>query len=47
MRQEVPHVVSDSPVGLAWGFAGKGPADTARSILAAETGSTATAERFY
>ncbi len=46
-RQDVPHVIVDSPVGLAWGFAGNGPADTARSILVAETGSAKTAELLY
>lgn len=47
VRQAVPHVIVDSPPGLAWGFAGNGPADTARSILAAEIGDTAAAEQYY
>ena len=42
----VPHVVRHSPTGIAWGFAGSGPADLARSVLLALT-DEATAERFY
>jgi hypothetical protein len=45
-RQEVPHVVRDSPGGLSWGFAGKGPSDAALSILAAEVGDVARAEPY-
>lgn len=29
----VPHVVKHSPDGFAWGYAGSGPTDCARSIL--------------
>ncbi len=47
VRQAVPHVIADSKAGLAWGFAGNGPADTARSILAVETGDVGVAEQFY
>jgi len=46
VRQQVPHVVRDSPGGLAWGFEGKGPADAALSILAAELGDAARAEPY-
>ncbi len=47
VAQAVPHVIVDSPPGLAWGFAGNGPADTARSILTAEIGDAAAAEQYY
>lgn len=46
VRQEVPHVVRDSPGGLSWGFAGRGPGDAALSILAAEVGDVARAEPY-
>jgi len=46
VRQEVPHVVRDSPGGLSWGFAGKGPGDAALSILTAETGDAVRAEPY-
>ena len=34
----VTHVPKHSPTGMAWGFAGSGPADCARSLLAAAIG---------
>ena len=46
VRQEVPHIVRDSPGGLSWGFAGKGPSDAALSLLAAELGDVAGAEPY-
>jgi hypothetical protein len=30
---ELTHIVKHSPTGLGWGYAGSGPADTARSLL--------------
>ena len=30
----LPHLVRHSPTGMAWGYAGSGPADLARSLLA-------------
>ena len=47
VRQRVDHVVQHSPEGLAWGYAGKGPADAALSILTAATGDRQTAERLH
>lgn len=35
------HVVRHSPTGMSWGYAGSGPADTARSILLAALGPAA------
>ncbi|MGI8711561.1 MAG: DUF6166 domain-containing protein [Acidimicrobiales bacterium] len=46
-RREVPHVVSHSPDGLAWGYEGSGPADTALSILADITQDQGVAERWH
>ncbi|HEX8769810.1 MAG TPA: DUF6166 domain-containing protein, partial [Acidimicrobiales bacterium] len=46
VRSEVPHVVRDSPVGLSWGYAGKGPSDAALSILTIETGNANQAEKY-
>ncbi len=46
-RREVPHVVSHSPDGLAWGYEGSGPADTALSILADITLDQGVAERWH
>jgi hypothetical protein len=46
-RQEVPHVVKHSPGGLAWGYEGNGPSDTALSILAHITEDRAVAEAWY
>ena len=37
----VPHLPKHSPSGLNWGFAGSGPADTARSLLIAALGPNA------
>ncbi len=47
VRQEVPHVVKHSPGGLAWGYEGNGPSDTALSILAHITEDGAVAEAWY
>ncbi|HEV2811038.1 MAG TPA: DUF6166 domain-containing protein, partial [Acidimicrobiales bacterium] len=46
-RQEVPHVVKHSPGGVAWGYEGNGPSDTALSILAHITEHPAVAEAWY
>jgi hypothetical protein len=35
------HVVRHSPTGMTWGYAGSGPADTARSLLIAALGDDA------
>jgi hypothetical protein len=35
------HVVKHSPTGMGWGYAGSGPADTARSLLIAALGDEA------
>ncbi|HEV2070231.1 MAG TPA: DUF6166 domain-containing protein [Acidimicrobiales bacterium] len=45
--QEVPHVVKHSPGGLAWGYEGNGPSDTALSILAHITEDRTVAEAWY
>lgn len=37
----VAHVVRHSPAGLSWGYAGSGPAGTARSLLLAALGDAA------
>lgn len=43
----VPHrIVRHSPTGLAWGYGGSGPADTALNILALHL-PRKTAERYY
>ena len=47
VRQPVAHVVQRSPDGLSWGYAGKGPADAALSILVAATGNRETAEALH
>jgi hypothetical protein len=47
VRREVPHVVKHSPGGLAWGYEGSGPSDTALSILAHITEDRAVAEAWY
>jgi len=47
VRQPVDHVVQHSPDGLSWGYAGKGPADAALSILVAATGNRETAEGLH
>ena len=46
-RREVPHVVKHSPAGLAWGYEGNGPSDTALSLLADITQDRVVAERWY
>jgi len=33
-REPLKHIVRHSPTGFSWGYAGSGPADLARSILA-------------
>ena len=30
---KVKHIIKHSPTGMAWGYGGSGPSDTARSIL--------------
>ena len=47
IRQPIARVVQHSPEGLSWGYAGKGPADAALSILKAAAGSQETAERHH
>lgn len=47
VRREVPHVVKHSPAGLAWGYEGSGPSDTALSLLADITQDRAVAEKWY
>lgn len=37
----VRHLPKHSPTGMAWGYAGSGPADAARSLLIAALGSSA------
>ncbi len=44
-RTAVPHVISRSPGGLAWGYEGDGPSDTALSILAHLTSDPGVAQR--
>lgn len=46
-RRYVPHVALHSPAGLAWGYEGNGPADTAMSILADITEDPVVAERWH
>jgi hypothetical protein len=46
-RRVVPHVAVSSPAGLAWGYIGNGPADTARSILADASRSEHVTEALY
>src|SRR6266545_3232882 len=45
--QRVEHVVVHSPDGLAWGYTGSGPADTALSILIHATGDREIAEPIH
>jgi len=45
--QRVAHVIVHSPDGLAWGYPGSGPADTALSILAHAAGDRALVEDLY
>jgi hypothetical protein len=37
----LPHIVRHAPDGMTWGYAGSGPADTARSLLLAALGDAA------
>jgi hypothetical protein len=46
-RYPVPHVVAHSPAGLAWGYEGSGPSDTALSILTHITQDPAVAQAWY
>ncbi|MGH9154117.1 MAG: DUF6166 domain-containing protein [Acidimicrobiales bacterium] len=47
VRQPVDHVAHHSRAGLAWGYAGNGPADAALSILTVATGDAEVAERHH
>lgn len=47
VRRPVEHVARHSPHGLSWGYAGKGPADAALSLLAAATGNEEAAEAHH
>lgn len=47
VRSPVPHVVSHSPGGLAWGYEGSGPSDTALSILSHISQDRAVARTWY
>lgn len=47
VRQPVDHVARHSRAGLAWGYAGNGPADAALSILTVATGDAEVAERHH
>ncbi len=47
VRQPVEHLVTHSASGLAWGYAGNGPADAAVSMLTVATGDRETAERLH
>ena len=47
VRQPVDHVARHSRAGLAWGYAGNGPADAALSILTVATGDGDVAERHH
>lgn len=47
VRRPVEHVAGRSADGLAWGYAGNGPADAAVSILTVATGNGETAERLH
>ena len=46
-RREVQRMAVASPAGLAWGYLGNGPSDTARTILADATGDPRAAEALY
>lgn len=46
-RREVPRVEAASPGGLAWGYPGNGPADTARTILADAFGDRRAADAYW
>src|SRR5436189_1289500 len=45
--EPVPHTIRHSPDGLNWGYAGRGPADTALSILHHATGDLDTADALH
>jgi hypothetical protein len=46
-RREVPRVEEASPGGLAWGYLGNGPSDTARTILADAFGDRSAADAYW
>jgi hypothetical protein len=46
-RREVPRVIEASPGGLAWGYLGNGPSDTARTILADAFGDRRAADAYW
>jgi hypothetical protein len=46
-RTAVPHVISQSPGGVAWGYDGAAPSDAALSILAHITSDPAVAQRHH
>jgi hypothetical protein len=46
-RTAVPHVISQSPGGVAWGYDGAGPSDAALSILTHITRNPDVAQRYH